>query len=77
MRRVFHTMRKRWKNRDGRAKLYIFRAFSLMRPHLQVVLNGRIAKRMAQLKSGHEFYLSNTLPALQRRFSRSAPRAKD
>jgi len=26
----------------------------------------------AQLKSGHEYYLSNTLPALKRRFRRSA-----
>src|SRR5690242_12392527 len=30
MRRSFHAMRKRWKNRDDRAKLYIFRAFSWM-----------------------------------------------
>jgi predicted amidohydrolase len=31
----------------------------------------------AQLKSGHEFYLSNTLPALKRRFSRLATTTKD
>ena len=30
MRRVFHAMRTRWKNREDRTKLYIFRAFSWM-----------------------------------------------
>jgi predicted amidohydrolase len=31
----------------------------------------------AQLKSGHEFYVSNTLPALKRRFNRSVTPTRD